>query len=236
MLLLLELSILLAAALASAPLWLSDPGQLYLPAMAFALVMVFSMGTLGMYRLDQSRWHLKGTLLRMAPSLGLGFGLMHFLAILLPQMQFGRLGSTAFVLGGGAVLLARLVVFTSAQSRMLEQRLIIVGDGLLALECMELAGSSLGSHPFRVVGFVPVQGEARSVPPAMLLPADLPLLTLARRYAVNEIVVTVGDRRTGAYPVRQLLECALGGVPVIDAAAFFEREACQIRVDTLQPS
>jgi UDP-N-acetyl-D-galactosamine dehydrogenase len=52
MLLLLELSILLAAAVASAPMWLSDPGQLYLPALAFALVMVFSMGTLGMYHPD----------------------------------------------------------------------------------------------------------------------------------------------------------------------------------------
>lgn len=49
MLLVLELSILLAAAVASAPLWLSASGPLYLPALAFALVMVFSMGTLGMY-------------------------------------------------------------------------------------------------------------------------------------------------------------------------------------------
>jgi hypothetical protein len=46
----------------------------------------------------------------------------------------------------------------------------------------------------------------------------------------------VGDRRNGAFPVRQLLECALGGVRVTDAASFFEREACQIRVDSLQPS
>jgi UDP-N-acetyl-D-galactosamine dehydrogenase len=53
MLLLLEVLILLTAAVASAPLWLKGrPGgaeQLYLPALAFALVVVFSMGTLGMY-------------------------------------------------------------------------------------------------------------------------------------------------------------------------------------------
>lgn len=236
MLLLLELSILLAAAVASAPLWLSDPEQLYLQAPAFALVMVFSMGTLGMYQHDQSREDVKSICLRIMPSFMLGFGLMHLLAALLPTMQLGRLGSMVFLLGGGAVLLARLLVFTSAQSSMLEQRLIIVGDGAMARECLDLAAGSAGFHPFRVVGFVPVQGEMRAVPPAMLLPADLPLLTLARRYAADEIVVTVGDRRNGAFPVRQLLECALGGVPVIDAAAFFEREACQIRIDSLQPS
>ncbi|WP_072782582.1 TIGR03013 family XrtA/PEP-CTERM system glycosyltransferase [Duganella sacchari] len=236
MLLLLELSILLAAAVASAPLWLSDASQLYGPAVVFALVMVFSMGTLGMYQHDQSREDVKSTLLRIMPSFVLGFCLMRLLAGLLPGIQLGRLGSTVFLLGGGAVLLARLIVFTSAQSRMLEQRLIIVGDGALALECMALAASSVGFHPFRVVGFVPVSGELRAVPPAMLLPADLPLLALARRYAADEIIVTVGDRRNGAFPVRQLLECALGGVPVTDAATFFEREACQIRVDSLQPS
>nr|WP_229256775.1 TIGR03013 family XrtA/PEP-CTERM system glycosyltransferase [Duganella lactea] len=236
MLLLLELCILLAAAVASAPLWLSNQSQLYLPALAFALVMVFSMGTLGMYQHDQSREHIKSTCLRIMPSFVLGFCLMHLLAVLLPAMQLGRPGSMVFLLSGGAVLLARLVVFTSAQSSMLEQRLIIVGDGALARECLALAGSSAGFHPFRVVGFVPVQGEMRAVPPAMLLPADLPLLTLARRYAADEIVVTVSDRRNGAFPVRQLLECALGGVPVTDAASFFEREACQIRVDSLQPS
>ncbi|NVM78315.1 sugar transferase (PEP-CTERM system associated) [Duganella sp. SG902] len=236
MLLLLELSILLAAALASAPLWLSDTGQRYWPALAFALVMVFSMGTLGMYQHDQSREDIKSTLLRITPSFVLGFCLMHLLAGLVPAMQLGRLGGMVFWLGGGAVLLARLVVFTSAQSSMLEQRLIIVGDGAIARECLDLANGSVGFHPFRVVGFVPVPGELRAVPPAMLLPADLPLLALARRYAADEIVVTVGDRRNGAFPVRQLLECALGGVPVIDAATFFEREACQIRVDSLQPS
>jgi sugar transferase (PEP-CTERM system associated) len=236
MLLLLELSILLAAAFASAPLWLSDPGQMYVPALAFALVMVFSMGTLGMYQYDQSREDVKSTLLRITPSLVLGFCLMQLLGLLLPQVHLGRPGSMVFLLGGGAVLLARLVVFTSAQSSMLEQRLIIVGDGAMARECLELAASSAGFHPFCVVGFVPVQGEIRAVPAAMLLPADLPLLSLARRYAADEIVVTVGDRRSGAFPVRQLLECAVGGVPVIDAATFFEREACQIRVDSLQPS
>lgn len=232
-LLLLEVSILLAAAVASAPLWLSDPGQLYFAALAFALVIVFSMSTFGMYQHDQSRRYVRSTVLRLTPSFVLGFAVMQLLAMVLPEM---RAGSVVFLLGGVAVLTARLLVFTSAQSRMLVQRLMIVGDGAVARECLQLATGRIGFHPFRVVGFVPVKGEVRAVPAGMLLPADLPLLTLAQRYAADEIIVTVGDRRNGAFPVRQLLECALGGVPVTDAAAFFEREACQIRLDSLQPS
>jgi hypothetical protein len=46
----------------------------------------------------------------------------------------------------------------------------------------------------------------------------------------------VTDRRGSAFPIRQLLECALGRVKVIDAATFFEREVCQIRLGLPQPS
>ena len=239
LLLLMEVLLLVAAALASAPLLLPGqaftPDTLYLPAAAFALVLVFSMGALGMYQHQQAREDLHNTLRRILPSFLLGFCLFSLLAMLLPAPQFGRLGSMVFVLGGAAVLLARLVVFTSAGSRMLEKRLMIVGHGAAAHECLELAGGS-GFHRFRVVGCVPVEGELRRVPPAMVLPPDLSLLALARRYAADEIVVSVSDRRNGGFPVRQLLECAVGGVRVTDAATFFEREACQIRLDSLQPS
>lgn len=231
LLLLMEVLLLVTAALASAPLLLPGqaltPDTLYLPSAAFALVLVFSMGALGMYQ--------HNTLRRILPSFLLGFCLFSLLAMLLPAPQFGRLGSMVFVLGGAAVLLARVVVFTSAGSRMLEKRLIIVGHGAAAHECLELAGGG-GFHRFRVVGCVPVEGEQLRVPPALVLPPDLSLLALARRYAADEIIVSVSDRRNGGFPVRQLLECAVGGVRVTDAATFFEREACQIRLDSLQPS
>jgi len=240
LLLLMEVLLLTTAALASVPLWLpgqqSMPDSLYLPAAAFALVLVFSMGALGMYQHQQAREDIANTLRRILPSFLLGFGLFSLLAVLLPTSQLGRLGTMVFALGGGAVLLARLVVFTSAGSRMLERRLMIVGDGATARECLDLAGGAGGFHRFRVVGCVPVDGETRCVPAALVLPAELSLLSLARRYAADEIIVSISDRRNGAFPVRQLLECAVGGVQVTDAATFFEREACQIRVDSLQPS
>jgi hypothetical protein len=106
----------------------------------------------------------------------------------------------------------------------------------LARECIELATSKFGFHQFNVVGCVPVPGEDNCVAQSSLLPMGESLLVMARRYEASEIVVTVTNRRGSAFPIRQLLECALGGVKVIDAATFFEREACQIRLDSLQPS
>lgn len=219
MLLVLELLILLAAAGALA--------KSFKPALVFALVQIFSMSTLGMYQ-HTSRDDIKNTLLRIIPAFVLGF-------LLLNALQVGA-SAVVFVLSAGAVLLARLIIFTSFQSNMMEQRLILIGDGAMARECMELAHSGLGFHQFKLIGCVPVEGEVRCVPPHFLLPADQSLLAMARRYDVDEIVVSMGNRRNGAFPVRQLLECALNGLRVTDAATFFEREACQIRIDSLQPS
>jgi len=227
MLLLLELLILLAAAVTAV--------GAFLPALAFALVQIFSMSTLGMYQ-HTSRDDIKNTLLRIIPAFLLGFLLLNSLRALIPGSMHAPAGAVLFALSAGGILLARLIVFTSFQSNMMEQRLILIGDGAIARECLELAQSGLGFHQFKLIGCVPVEGEVRCVPPACLLPADQSLLAMARRYDVDEIVVSVSNRRNGAFPVRQLLECALNGLRVTDAASFFEREACQIRIDSLQPS
>ncbi len=58
---------------------------------------------------------------------------------------------------------------------------------------------------------------------------------MATQYGAQEIVVSVQNRR-GGFPIKELLDCKLQGVKVTDAATFFERETCQIRVDSLQPS
>ncbi|HAT32706.1 MAG TPA: sugar transferase [Janthinobacterium sp.] len=241
-LLLLEVLILLAAAAAASAIWLADgrhvaarADNLYLSSLAFALVIVFSMSTLGMYQ-HRAREQLRNTLLRITPSFVLGFGLLSALIYMVPALHFGRGGLLIFALGGSGVLLTRLVVFKSAESAMLEARLILVGAGSIARECIELAASKIGFHQFTVVGCVEVAGEECRVPASALLPAGPSLLDIAHKYDAQEIVVSVSDRRNGAFPVRQLLECALGGVKVIDAATFFEREACQIRIDSLQPS
>jgi sugar transferase (PEP-CTERM system associated) len=241
-LLLLELLMLLASATLASALWVADErgpfraDNLYLSSFTFALVIVFSMSALGMYQ-HSSREGLRTTLVRIMPSFALGFALLSALIAVRPDIYIGRGASSAiFALGATGVVLTRLVVFKSAESALLEARLIFVGAGGLARECIELAGSKFGFHQFQVVGCVPIAGEERRVPDSFVLPQGRSLLQMAQHYEATEIVVTVTDRRNSAFPVRELLDCALGGVKVIDAATFFEREACQIRMDSLQPS
>ncbi len=241
-LLLLELLMLLGLASVASAWWFSEGGgrfradNLYLSSLTFALVIIFSMSALGMYQ-HSSREGIRTTLIRIMPSFALGFALLSALIAVRPEIYFGRgISSVIFALGATGVVLMRLVVFKSAESALLEARLIFVGSGPLARECIDLAHSKFGFHQFSVVGCLPIAGEPNCVADKYLLPAGESLLTMARRYEAREIVVTVTNRRSEDFPVRQLLECALGGVKVIDAATFFERESCQIRLESLQPS
>ncbi len=241
-LLLLELAMLLGSASVASALWFSDASghfradNLYLSSLTFALVIVFSMSALGMYQ-HSAREGLRTTLIRIMPSFALGFALLSALIAVRPEIYFGRGVSTIiFALGATGVVLTRLVVFKSAESAFLEARLLFIGSGAMARECLDLAFSKNGFHQFKVVGAISMAGEASCVPESYLLPMGESLLHMAKKYEISEIVVTVGNRRNSAFPVSQLLACALGGVRIIDAATFFEREACQIRLDSLQPS
>jgi len=121
----------------------------------------------------------------------------------------------------------------------------------LAKECSDLA-MNIDHNQYEVVGFVPMQDEECSVPESSILPVSGSLLSIANKYNASEIVVALQNRRNGSInangnantltgfsnrkPIRELLECKLAGIHVIDAATFFEREASQIRLDSLQPS
>jgi sugar transferase (PEP-CTERM system associated) len=62
------------------------------------------------------------------------------------------------------------------------------------------------------------------------------LLSVIEEHAIDQIVVAVRDRRGGGFPVRQLLECKMKGVKVIELPTFFEREYRQVMLESLNPS
>lgn len=208
----------------------------FMSACAYAVVMIFNMSAFGMYQ-NSSIDDFRNTFLRLMPSLAVGFGLITVIFYLVPELYFGRgILGLVIIISAVGILLARYLFFRSGKSRLLESRVIFLGAGPLAKECSDLALNRVNYNKYNIVGFVPMAGEDYSVPTKAMLPADESLISLADKYNASEIIVAVQNRRGGSFPIQELLECKLNGIEVIDAATFFEREACQIRVDSLQPS
>jgi sugar transferase (PEP-CTERM system associated) len=239
-----ELLVLLASAYLGAALRFLDGGYPFAPrhehffmtAFAYTCAMLFSMSALGMYKLN-FREGFRDTFLRLMPACALSFGIMTFVFYLLPDIHVGRgaLGTVVIVAAIG-ILIGRILFFKSSESKLLESRIIFLGAGPLALECSDLALHNTQYHKYRIIGFVPLSGEEAHVPGSAILPSNQSLVSLAKKFSASEIIVSVQNRRGGTFPIQELLECKLNGIKVVDAASFFEREANQIRVDSLQPS
>ncbi|WP_395403774.1 TIGR03013 family XrtA/PEP-CTERM system glycosyltransferase [Pseudoduganella sp. UC29_106] len=246
-LLFLEVMILIGSFYAGAGLRFFDGEQFALPrldhffmsACIFAAAIVFSMSALGMYQINFQEGLRNPFFLQLMPSFAMGFCILTLVFYLAPELYFGRgILVLVYLFAATGILLARGIFLQTSRTHFLETRIIFLGGGSLAKECGDLAVRPGNYRKYDIAGYVPVPSEDVAVPQSKLLHlADgASLVALANAQRVSEIVVSVQNRRGGAFPIKELLECKTFGIQVTDAATFFERETCQIRVDSLQPS
>ena len=81
----------------------------------------------------------------------------------------------------------------------------------------------------------PVIGERENGEPARRINHDQ-LLRTVRELHVSEVVIAVRERRGGVLPLRQLLDCKLKGIRVMDLASFYEREKGLLKLDNVRAS
>ena len=246
-LLFVEVLVLVGAAYAGAAvrfIGLEDGGAVpgidhfFTSALAFAAAIIFSMSAMGMYQLNFSEGLRNPFFNKLMPSFAIGFVLLTLLFYVAPEIQIGRgLLLVVFVIAGVGILVARTIFFKTSELRFLESRILFIGSGALAKECSDLAMQDTSYHKYDIAGFIPMPQEDLLVPAdrLMTIKEGHSLAWVAQANNVKEIVVSVENRRSG-FPIQELLDCKLQGIKVTDAATFFERETCQIRVDSLQPS
>ena len=135
----------------------------------------------------------------------------------------------------GGVLLMLIhrghVGHSSAQS-MMRQRVLVFGAGTRA----KLVGRTLQKSDPHVdlVGYYASPNESVAEVSAWgILSPNTSLTDIVMEQQVDEIVVALAERRGGSMPLRELLDCKLQGVKVVDMATHFEKTLGQIRLDSV---
>ncbi|MBV6416842.1 MAG: hypothetical protein CMLOHMNK_01457 [Steroidobacteraceae bacterium] len=206
-----------------------------------AKILVFSAScfiallAMGLYSVRQ-RARFKGVVLRV--------GLAHLLAIaavVLFTFFFEPLRPAQRQLVEWAALSLLLIsIVRLISDRLLDEdafkRIVLVyGAGQRAQSLSQLRRRS-DQRGFRVAGYIPALGEAVLVDRDLMAPGpDDRLRDIAGSLGVDEIVVAMDDRRR-EFPMRELLDCRLAGIEVIDIVSFLERETGRVRLDVLNPS
>jgi sugar transferase (PEP-CTERM system associated) len=151
----------------------------------------------------------------------------------LPDVYSGRdrllLAAIAGVIG---VIAHRVYAAHAAPQPGMRYRVLIFGTGPRAAK----VGKSLqeADRHVDVVGYYASPNETeQQVSSARLLPSHRTLAQTVEDLKIDEVVVALGERRGGSMPLRELLDCKLRGVRVVDMATHFETVLGQIRLDSL---
>ena len=204
-------------------------------APVFALGMLVVMNSMGLYQRDL--WQdVHSVLVRLGAAVVVGLGLTVLAMQLVSSVEVGLEALAIMVLvalsGSGLV---RWVFYRWEQLSAFKPRVLVLGTGS---RVMRLAEFAQRNHSHVVVGYVALHSSTHYVPlPSVLpmVPGDS-LLSVVRKYGIDQIVVAVRDRRDGGLPVQELLECRLQGVKVTELPTFFEREYRQVLLESLNPS
>lgn len=138
----------------------------------------------------------------------------------------------ALVAAVALMLVHRIYVAHAMPRAMMRQRVLIFGSGDRA----RLVGRTLKNSDPNVdlVGYYASPNETTSdISGWGLLSPKKSLTDIVIEEQVDEIVVALSERRGGSMPLRELLDCKLHGVRVVDIATHFEKTMGQIRRDSV---
>ena len=161
--------------------------------------------------------------------LPLAYIILHVLPLGLDNRDFVALSVIA---GLVVMLIHRVHVGHSGAQSMLRQRVLVFGTGTRA----KLVGRTLQKSDPHVdlVGYYASPNESVAEVSAWgILSPNTSLTDIVMEQQVDEIVVALAERRGGSMPLRELLDCKLQGVRVVDMATHFEKTLGQIRLDSV---
>jgi len=202
-------------------------------AVLTSCVMTAAIG-LGLYS-RRLRDRTVGIVLRILVSV-MGGALLGWLLLTLAPDQRPTLSEMAGFVAIGLILLVtvRVVMHHLVDEDILKRRVLVFGAGNNAARIMALRRRN-DQRGFKIVGFVPSSNEERVVPADRLVTGHRSLSAVAHALEVDEIVMAMDDRRQ-QFPLKELLDCRLKGIDVVELASFLERETGKVYLDILIPS
>jgi sugar transferase (PEP-CTERM system associated) len=209
-------------------------GPIWTKGLVYLVVMMLIMAAAGLYQRGL-REEPKEMALRIGVAMVIGTLIMATLGAFIYQFAIGRKALfVAFVFSFVGVSVFRVLVYRYLDTSYFKRRVLVLGAGEQARQIERLRRRS-DWQDMLLLGYVPVPGEYAVVSPEKLQPLQSTLRELARDLSADEIVVAITDRRRH-FPIRDILDCKMAGIQIVDIVGFFERQTGRINVDALNPS
>jgi sugar transferase (PEP-CTERM system associated) len=214
--------------------WHESFGSFFPKAILYASIILLSMIGFGLYQRQPGRF-IEAIALRLVGALFLGFIPLTLIFYLAPAFYLGRgvLGLTGF-LSCIFILATRVFYRRVVKERNMWSKVLVLGAGKGASSIVE-AENSGNLKNINIVGYVRLPDDSPDNTDINGITLNESLVKYAEEKRIDEIVLAVSDRRSGL-PTKELLECKMSGIDVLDLLTFFERKVGKIRLDILYPS
>lgn len=116
--------------------------------------------------------------------------------------------------------------------KFLGKRVVILGNGALAHNIGEIVSKQSGPYDF--LGYISC-GTQADVDPSQIVGQAESLVQIVKNKKADTIVVSLRERR-GNFPSKDLLECKMSGINVLDAPAFYEKITGKLLIENITPS
>jgi len=202
-------------------------------ALFITAVMLLSLIAMGLYEFHQ-RIGIRQVLTRVMVAIGLGSVVLGTAFLLVPWISIEpRVAGFAVVAVFVSISVIRLGFTRYFDRSMFKRRTIVLGAGARCAPVSKLRRRA-DRRGFEIVASIPMPGDRERGACEQLLVTDKTLPEIVKQTNANEIVIAMDDRR-GALPFKQLLDCKLMGISVIDMLEFLERETGKISLDLIEP-
>jgi sugar transferase (PEP-CTERM system associated) len=187
------------------------------------------------YAVTNNRLELR---LRLIQAVGTAWVLLAVLFFVVPGLEIGR-GTAAYsiLISLIGILAVRSSIHFVLGHPELGTRILIVGDGVVAVDTAE-AALQRRDQGYRIAGFITDETSEidQSYAWAKYLGCSQDLEEIVQSQNIDRIVISVREQR-GNFPVDALLRLRLAGsVSIEESASFIERVAGRVYLDMLRPS
>jgi len=205
----------------------------WLAILFYALVLVFSSFMAELYTNGN---HASKTSLtvRIFLSVFSAFVFLSAVYYAIPVVMFGR-----------GVFAISLVIFCQAQLLWHISYKLFMNLPGFALRVLVLGTGPLAQHMGKAIksmypdyvlaGYVSCCTEAVHVPGDLIVGNGDGLANTVKNTKADKIVVSLTEQR-GAFPLRDVLDCKMSGIEVLDAPSFYERINGKLLIETTKPS